>query len=124
MNSYYTPFKDALGNKLIDLINDTIVAYAIDTADYTFDAAHEDLADLPVAARVAVSGALSGKTLVDGVFDSDNPTLPSVTGDEFEAVVLYDQTADKLISYFDGYTVTPNGNNIDLNVDAGGWYTL
>lgn len=123
-DAFYTTFKTALGKKEINLLTDTIVAYAVDSADYVFDASHEGLADLPAAARVAVSGALASKTLVAGVFDSANPSFPSVTGDEFEAVVLYDSTSDNLLAYFDGYAVTPNGNNIDVNVDAGGWFTL
>lgn len=124
MDAFYTDFKRACLAGEIDLANDTIVAYAVDTDDYTFSAAHTGLSDIPAGARVAVTGALTSKTLTGGVFDSANPTLPSVTGDEFEAIVLYDQTADTPIAYYDGYTQTPSGNNIDITVDAAGWFTL
>lgn len=123
-NALYPKFKEALLNGEINLATDTLVAYAVDLADYTYDAAHTVLADLPVAARVAVTGALTGKTLTNGAFDSADPTLPSVTGDAFEAVVLYDQTSDNLIAFYDGYTQTPSGNNIDINVNASGWFAL
>ena len=124
MNAFYPKFKESLLKGEINLTTDTIVAYAVDLADYTYSAAHEALADLPVAARVAVTGALASKTVVNGKFDSANPTLPSVTGDEFEAIILYDQTADRLMAYYDGYTQTPTGNNIDITVDALGWFDL
>lgn len=124
-NTVYPSYKSAVQKGEIDLLSDDIVVYAVDTDDYTYNAAHAALADIPAGARVAVSGNLDGKTVsAAGRFDSDNPTLPSVSGDEFEALVLYDVTADQLIVYYDGYTQTPSGNNIDISVHANGWFDL
>lgn len=124
MDLFFTEFKEACLNGDINLLTDTIKVIAIDTDDYTVDAGHS-YSDIQAATGAEVAEAtLATKTIANGVFDSANPTLPSVTGDEFEAIVLYDVTAGKLMAYFDGYTVTPSGNNLDVNVDAGGWFTL
>lgn len=123
-NALYDSFKESLISGEINLVTDNIVAYAVDTDDYTFSAAHELLSDLTVASRVAVTPNLSGKTVTNGAFDSADPVLPSVSGDQFEAVVLYDSTSDNLIAYFDGLLQTPTGNNITINVNASGWFTI
>tara|TARA_S200002703_G_C3724226_1_gene222503 strand:+ start:344 stop:733 length:390 start_codon:yes stop_codon:yes gene_type:complete len=127
-NAIYPNFKEALLNGEINLATDNIVAYAVDTVgsptDYTYSATHTTLTDLPAAARVAVTPNLTSKTITDGVFDSADPVLPSVTGDQFEAVVLYDSTSDNLIAYYDGLSQTPSGNNITINVNASGWFAL
>lgn len=122
-SQFYTDFKRACLAGEINLSSDTVKVYAVDLADYTFSAAHSALADIPVAARVA-EATLTSKTIAAGRFDSANPVLPSVTGDQFEALVLVDTTADTLIAYYDGYTETPNGNNINITVDALGWFDL
>ena len=125
-NAVYPTFRQALLNGEINLATDNIVCYAVDLADYTYSAAHTVLTDLPAGARVAVTGSLASKTITGGVFDSANPTLPSVTGDAFEALVLYDVTSDNLIAFYDNAEVqeTPDGNNIDILVNASGWFAI
>ena len=100
-------------------LDDTIIAVLVDEADYTPDqASHEFLSDIPVAARVAISAALTGKTLNGGVFDADDTVFSNAAGDTSEAVALVKDTGDPatspLIIYADGITVTPNGNNLNL----------
>lgn len=127
-NSIYPKFKQALLNKECDLDTDTVVAYLVDLADYTYNAADEVLADLPVGARVAVTAALGSPTIALGVFDTANSTWTAVTGDQSEAVVLYDSTSDNLVAYYDtgitGMPVTPNGGDITLTVNGSGWFAL
>jgi hypothetical protein len=126
-NAIYPTFKTALLNKECDLNTDTIVAYLVDLADYTYSAAHEVLTDLPVAARVA-NVTLGSLTIASGVFDSADPTFTSVTGDVSEAIILYDSTSDNLIAFYDtgvtGLPVTPNGGNIAVTVNASGWFSI
>jgi hypothetical protein len=95
----------------------------VDTADYTVDQnVDEFLQDIGAPARVAVSAAsLANKTAVDGVADADDLTINTVSGDQFEALVLYLHTGDEataqLIAYIDDYTglpTTPNGGNITV----------
>lgn len=133
-NAIYPKYKEALLDGLgdIDLNNGDVRAILVDLADYTYSAAHDFLDDVPVAARVAVSASLTGKTVTDGTFDSDNVTWGSVTGDQSEAIILYlhtgVETTSRLVLFLDtsqtGLPVTPNGGDITYTVDAAGWFTL
>lgn len=117
-----------------NLSTDAIKASLLDSADYTFSAAHDEYSggsrDVPLAAIVAESAALATKTFVNGVFDSADFSWSTVTGDQSEIIVLWDDTLanDRLILYIDtsitGMPVTPNGGNINVTVNASGWYSL
>lgn len=121
-NELYDHGRQGFLDGSIDWDTDDIRAILIDTDDYTVDlAAHDNLDDIPAAARVAVSGALTGKTVAAGVADADNVTFSSVTGDQSEALVLYKHTGvestSRLIAYIDsatGLPVTPNGGDIQV----------
>lgn len=113
----------------IDLLVDTIKIVAVDTDDYTFSSAHDNLDDVLAAARIGTTGALTGKTIASGVFDSDTGVIPSATGDTFEAIWIYKEGATEadspLIAFLDGFTpLTPNGNNINVSPNASGWFAL
>jgi len=111
----------------IDWDTDTIKVLLIDTADYTVDLANHDyLDDIPAAARVATSAALSSKTVTDGVADAADTSFSSVSGDECEALVIFKDTGTEgtsnLIAYIDdatGLPVTPNGGDINVAWDNG-----
>jgi hypothetical protein len=134
-NLLYPKFKQALLNKEHDLDTDQIKASLIDGADYTYNAAHTTYADatVPAASKVAVSSALTSPTIVDGVFDTADFTWSSVTGDQSENIILWNDTpttptADPLVAFYDtgmtGMPVTPNGGNINVTVHASGWFAL
>lgn len=112
----------------IDLVTDTIKIVAVDLADYTFSSAHDNLDDILAAARIGITGALTTKTITSGVFDSDSGVIPSATGDQFESVWIYKEggteATSPLIVFIDGFTLTPNGNNINVNPNASGWFAL
>lgn len=99
----------------------------VDTADYTYSAAHEFLSDVAAAGRVAVTASgVGSKTFTDGVFDAADITFSSVTGDVSEALIIYAHTGtegtSRLIAYLDsatGLPVTPNGGNITVTWDSG-----
>jgi len=125
-NSLYTKAKQHLIDGTIDLDTNDIRAILVDGADYTPNlATHETLADIPAAARVAVSGALTSKSVTDGVFDAADITISSVTGDQFEYIVLYQHTGVEsallllLIDTATGLPCTPNGGDISLVFDSG-----
>lgn len=123
----YDKGREAFANGDIDLLVDDIRAILIDAADYTVNlATHDFLDDIPSGARVAVSGALSGKTTTAGVFNHSTGTFTSVTGDTSEALVYYKHTGTEstsyLIAYVDNFTglpVTPNGQNITFTPSTG-----
>ena len=121
-NDLYAKGREGFLDGSIDWDTDTIKVVLVDGADYTPDLTlHDTLSDIPSAARVAVSPALTGKTVVDGVADADDVTLTSVTGDQFEYVIIYqdtgDETTSRLILFIDdatGLPCTPNGSDITI----------
>jgi len=126
-NALYDKGREGFLDGSIDWDTDDIRAILIDVADYTVNLATDDnLDDIPGDARVAVSGALAGKTVAAGVADADDVTWSEVTGDECEAIVLYKHTGtestSRLIAYIDsatGLPVTPNGGDIKVEWDNG-----
>ena len=126
-NALYNKGREGFLDGNIDWDTDDIRCILIDTADYTVDlATHDNLDDVPAIARVATSGAFTGKTVTDGVADAADVTLSSVTGDTCEAIVIYKHTGtestSRLIAYIDtatGLPVTPNGGDITIQWDSG-----
>ena len=133
-NAKYTTYTEGLLNKLFDMDTDVIKASLIDSADYTFSAAHDEYSgasrDVPSAAIVAESSALGSPTIVAGVFDTADFTWTGVSGDQSEAIIIWDDTLtnDRLCAFYDtgmsGMPVTPNSGNINVTVNASGWFTL
>lgn len=115
----------------VDVLVDTITVIGVDTADYTFSNAHEDLADVTAGARVGsatltISCTYSGDVVT---LDANDATLTSVTGDEFEAVIVYlnsgSEATSTLLLYLElSAAVTPNGGNIVLQFNGSGLGTL
>jgi hypothetical protein len=134
VNAIYPLYKQALldADANVDLIAQNVKAALIDLADYTFSAAHDFLNDVPAGARVAISPNLTGKTVTNGTFDCDNFSWTAVTGDISEAVIFYIdtgvETTSRLVAFLDtgitGLPITPNGGDINYNVDAAGVFTL
>lgn len=133
-NALYDSGRQGFLDGSIDWDTATIKAILIDTADYTIDlATHDNLNDVPAAARVATSGALSSKTTTGGVADAADVTFSAVAGDSVEAIVLVQtsapaggadvaESAQRLVAYIDtatGLPVTPNGGDITVQWDNG-----
>ena len=132
-NKLYPKSKKQFLQAGIDLASLNVRAILVDAGAYTYDDAHDFLDDIPSGARVAVSGNLTGKTFGDsGSFDSDDPTLTGVSGASIEAIVLYVHTGtdstSRLIMYQDtgvtGLPLTPDGSDVQITVDAAGWFVL
>jgi hypothetical protein len=125
-NAMYAKGRQAFGNAEIDWEDDDIIAILVDTADYAANLATDRyLSSIPAAARVAggtyaTRVSLENKTNVDGVFDADDITFPTVSGDESEALVLCKADSGTfenslLIAYIDtaaGLPITPSAGNI------------
>lgn len=134
-NALYNTFKEGiLGNTAFDMDTDAIKASLIDSADYTYSAAHDEYSggsrDVPLAAIVAESAALGSPTVVNGVFDTADFAWTAVSGDQSEAIILWDDTLanDRLCAFYDtgitGMPVTPSGGNINVTVNASGWFAI
>jgi hypothetical protein len=79
---------------------------------------------------------LTSPTGTNGTFDTDDFTWSTVTGDQSEDIILYNHdgngagadNARQLIAFYDtgitGMPVTPNGGNINVTVNASGWFSL
>ena len=133
-NKVYPKLKKGfLSGAAVDLVGSNVKVVLLDLADYTYDDAHEFLSDIPAGARVATSPNLAGKTLSDQAdFDTDDPVLPAVTGDELEALAMYVDTGteatSKLVFFQDtgiaGAPLVPDGNDIKIAVNSAGWFRL
>jgi hypothetical protein len=119
-NVLYDKGREGFLDGNIDWDTNNIKVVLIDTADYTFSQAHDNLDDVAGASRVATSGNLAGKTVTDGVADANDVTFTAVTGDVSEALIIYKDSGaegtSRLIAYIDtatsGLPVTPNGGDI------------
>ncbi len=121
----YPKFKEALLQGDVDLTSVDVKCIAVDTADYTYSSAHDFLDDVPGGAIVATSPNLGSKTVTNGVFDAADTSFTAVTGDQFEAVILYVDSGSSatsyLIAYIDSgsFPTTPNGADIIVTWDNG-----
>jgi hypothetical protein len=127
MSALYGKGREAFLNGDIDWANDDIRCILVDTADYSVNIdVHDFLDDVPAGARVATSGAFTGKSSTLGVADAADVTFTAVTGDVSEALVIYKHTGvestSALIAYIDsatGLPVIPNGSDIIITWDSG-----
>tara|TARA_R110000851_G_scaffold24739_1_gene71367 strand:- start:167 stop:565 length:399 start_codon:yes stop_codon:yes gene_type:complete len=130
-NALYPKAKEGFLGGDIDMEVDNIVSILVDTASYTYNPSHVFLSEIPVGDRVATSNNLSSKSILNGVFNSDDILYLAVTGDISEALVLVQDSGDantsRLVAYIDtatGLPVTPDGTNIHVTVDVNGWFSL
>ena len=133
-NVIYPKYKEALlnGDSNIELDGSNVKVILVDLADYTYSSSHQFLSDVAGGAIVATSGNLGSKTTTNGVFDSADPTFTAVTGDPSEALIIYIDTGSsatsRLVAFYDtgvtGLPVTPNGGDINVAVNASGWFAL
>lgn len=131
-NAIYPKYKEALisGSANISLSSGTVKVALVDTAVYTYSAAHEFLTSL--TGTVGTAPTLGSKTVTNGVFDAADPTWTAVSGSTAEALVVYIDTGvagtSRLVTYIDtGITnlpVTPNGGDIVLAINASGLFAL
>ena len=108
-------------------MTDPVVAVLVGTQEYTYSAAHASMMDIPVTARIAASGTLTGRSATNGVADADDASFGTVIGNPAQAVVLAVDTGTDatsfLIAYLDqaGTTlpVNPDGSSISVTWSNG-----
>lgn len=124
-NNLYDLGRQKLLEGSIDWLTDDIKVILVDTDDYSVDlVTHEFLDDVTSAGIVATSENIGDKDSTIGIADAGDVTFPLVTGDTFEALIIYKDTGDAstspLIAYIDeagGFPVTPNGGDIVIQWD-------
>ncbi len=113
------------GDGGVNWTSDDVRLILADSADYTVSInSDEFISTITGGAGVVGQSAasLANKTNTLGVLDADDHTISSVSGDQFEAVIVYRHTggsdgARMLLFYIDNYTglpCTPNGGNITV----------
>lgn len=108
----------------ISWVNDTIKCVLVDTATYTFSAAHTGYSNLSGIVG-SPSTAFGGKTVTGGIADANDVTFTAVSGVSAEAIVIYKDGAPgtPLIAYLDtaasGLPVTPNSGDISITWSNG-----
>lgn len=126
-NAIYPAWKAAIMQASSNsALTGTVKVTLVDTADYTYNSAHDFIDDVASGGRVATA-TLANKTYTNGVFDADDVTFTSVTGDQCEALVIWIDTGvestSRLVAYLDtgitGLPVTPSGGNITVTWDGG-----
>jgi hypothetical protein len=136
-NAIYPIYKQSLlaGDANADLDNDTATdgpfVALIDTATYTYSAAHDFYSDL--SGIVGTDQRITTPTVTTGLFDGANVTFTAVSGASVEALVIYRKNAGanttwRLVAYIDtgvtGLPVTPNGGDITITWNASGIFQL
>ena len=135
-DKWKTTIMKAEANSELDSTEGTNGVYValIDTGTYTFSQTHQFYSDLSgiVGTPVEITTKTVG-SVAEGVFDGDNVTFTSVSGNTVEALVLYRQnsganTTWPLIAFIDsnvtGLPVTPNGGNISVTWHSSGIFKL
>jgi hypothetical protein len=85
-----------------------------------------------VSGVVGTPQTINNTTVALGLFDGDNVTFPTVTGNTAEAILIYIDTGtaatSRLVAWIDtGVTnlpVTPNGGDITIQWNASGIFQL
>lgn len=120
----YPKAKEAALSGLIDLPAATVKAVLIDAGTYSYSDTHEFYSS--VSGEVGTAVTLAGKTVTDGVFDANDITFTSVSGNSAEAIIIYIDTGSaatsRLLAYIDsgtGLPVTPNGTDIQCQWSNG-----
>lgn len=113
-----------------NLSSGTVKVALVDTSTYTYSAAHQFYSS--VTGVVGTPQTITTRTIVNGLFDGDDVTYTSVTGNSVEALIIYVDTGtagtSPLVAYIDtgvtGLPVTPNGGNISIAWNASGIFQL
>ena len=108
-------------------------ALLIDTGVYSYSDAHDFFNDLSGVVGTATGEEITSPTTTSGVFDGDNVTFSSVSGNTVEAIVIYRKNAGAntthyLVAFIDtgvtGLPVTPNGGDITITWNASGIFEV
>ena len=123
-NAVYPKAKQLALGAGMNLTTATVKALLIDTALYTYSAAHQFLSDVPAGARVGVAATLTSKTITDGAFTAGAINVSGLSGaPSVEAVIIYVDTgleaSSYLVAYLDqassGLPTTPGAPSIAVS---------
>lgn len=121
MAHIYDTARQFLASGSINLATQTIGVTLVNTTLYTFNAGHDMLNDIPVAARIATS-SLSNVAVSSGRLDADNLNIATVAVNSvINGVVLFVSTANSSTSPLlfiqsegTGFPLTPDGGTVTI----------
>lgn len=124
-NALYGKGRQKFLEGAIAWLTDDIKISFVDAGVYTLSIDVDEFFD-DIPSTIADSGNLTGKSSTLGVADATDETLASVSGAEFEYIVIWKDTAtpstSPLIACIDtatGLPCTPNGGDIIVQWDSG-----
>jgi hypothetical protein len=125
-NLIYPKGKENIVDQGAAFLTDTVKCVLVDSASYTYSAAHEFLSDVPAGARIATSAALTGKTATNGQMDGSDPVFTAVdAGGPYEYLIFFIdsgvEATSELLFFIDtatGLPVTTNGTDVTVAVGA------
>lgn len=126
-NAVYPKCKQLALGAGVNLAAGTVKATLIDTANYTYNAAHDFYDDVGGTARIGTPVVLGTKTLTDGVFDAADISFTGLTSaPSLEAVIIWVDTGveatSPLVAYIDtatGLPVAAGATQVDVAWDNG-----
>lgn len=128
-NTLYNVARSQFLEAQINWDTDDIKVLLIKTAEYSFTASHQTLADVAAVARVGTAQTLVTSVTTDGAADADDVTFPAVpSGNQIGAILIYKQDAGGtdndtvLMAWLDtatGLPITSNGGDIIITWDNG-----
>jgi len=106
MNSLFAWGRQGFLEGSVSWLTDDIRVCLVNTSTYLVNlATHRTLDDVPIAAVLGTSSAMSGKTSTDGVADADDVSFSTTTAQLVSAAILYKYSATRsnarLIGYID-----------------------
>jgi hypothetical protein len=137
-NGLFAAYRTIVLSAPPNLSSTTLRIMGVDHADDTPVLATDDfINDILSAARVpalASCPTLGSKTLgvvAAGVFDAADPTFTLLSGDQFESLIIFEDSGTEatsdLIAFWDtatGLPCTPNGADLLVTFNASGVFTF
>lgn len=122
-NTVYPKFKEALGIKQVDLVNEAVGVLLASTNNYTPDFENDAfVSDIPESAILYQHAtALTGTSFNLGIFDAANIVLSAITCEQCDLIILYQKTGSnatsRLIAYIDTCPLFPfDSNGYDVSI--------
>lgn len=133
-NAIYPKWKEAVMQASSNSsLGGTVKAALTRSAVYTYNASHEFMSSV-TSPHATYSDALASKTYASGKFDAADFkfTAPASDGNSYNQLIVFIDTGvagtSRLVAFYDtgvtGLPVTPNGGDINVTVNASGFFDL
>lgn len=132
-NAIYPKYKEALLSAAnnVSLVDGTVKVSLIDNEEIVYNSSIEFYSELNETGVIATA-TVANTSVTNGLFNGDDVTFTTVTGDQSEAILFWIDTGDantsRVVAYLDtgisGLPITPNGSDIDIQWNVSGIFQL